>query len=110
MVYIYLFIAIIAEVIGTTALKASEQFTRLIPSVIVIAGYGVAFYLLSLVLKTLQVGIAYAIWTGVGIVLVTIFGLIIYKQMPDVPAVIGMLLIIAGVIAITLFSKSTAAG
>lgn len=110
MTYIYLFIAIIAEVIGTTALKASEQFTRLIPSVIVVVGYGVAFYLLSLVLKTLQVGIAYAIWTGVGIVLVTIFGLIIYKQMPDLPAVIGMLLIIAGVIAVTLFSKSTVSG
>lgn len=110
MTYVYLFIAIIAEVIGTTALKASEQFTRLIPSVIVVVGYGAAFYLLSLVLKTLQVGIAYAIWTGVGIVLVTVFGLIIYKQMPDVPAVIGMLLIIAGVIAVTLFSKATAAG
>lgn len=107
MTYLYLFIAIIAEVAATTSLKFSEQFTKLVPSIIVIVGYCVAFYLLSIVLKTMQVGTAYAIWTSVGIVLVTILGFIFFKQVPDLPAVIGMLLITAGVLAITLFSRST---
>ena len=106
MVYLYLFIAIIAEVTATTSLKYSEQFTKLVPSIIVVAGYCVAFYLLSIVLKTMQVGIAYAIWTSIGIVLVTILGFIFFKQVPDTPAVIGILLITAGVLSITLFSNS----
>lgn len=108
MVYFLLFIAIIAEVIATTSLKYSEQFTRLIPSVIVVIGYGTAFYLLTIVLKTMQVGIAYAIWTSVGIVIVSVIGMILFKQTPDLPAIIGIMLITAGVISITLFSKTTA--
>jgi small multidrug resistance pump len=106
MVYVYLLLAIVAEVTATTSLKFSEQFTKFIPSAIVVVGYTVAFYLLSIVLKTMQVGIAYAIWTSIGIVLVTIIGLICFKQTPDMPACIGMLLIIAGVISITLFSRT----
>ena len=106
MAYLYLSIAIIAEVIATSALKASEEFTRLIPSTIVIVGYGVAFYFLTHVLKTIPVGITYAIWSGLGIVLVTIAGVFLYKQIPDLPAVLGMALIVLGVVVINLFSKT----
>ncbi len=106
MAYIYLAIAIIAEVAATSALKASEGFTKLIPSLIVIVGYGVAFYLLTLVLRTIPVGITYAVWAGLGIVLVVLMGAILYKQIPDIPAVIGMGFIVAGVAIINLFSKT----
>ncbi len=104
--YWYLVIAIIAEVIATSALKASAEFTKLVPSIIVITGYGVAFYFLALVLKTIPVGIAYAIWSGMGIVLIAIVAAIIFKQIPDVPALIGMALIISGVVVINVFSKT----
>ena len=104
--YLYLTIAIVAEVIATNALKASEEFTKLIPSIIVVVGYGAAFYFLSLVLKFIPVGIAYAIWAGMGIVLVAIVAALVFKQIPDWPAVIGMLLIITGVVVINLFSKT----
>ena len=104
--YWYLTIAIIAEVIATSALKASGEFTKLVPSIIVITGYGVAFYFLALVLKTIPVGIAYAIWCGMGIVLIAIVAAIIFKQIPDVPALIGMALIISGVVVINVFSKT----
>ena len=83
MVYLYLAIAIVAEVIATTSLKAADGFSRPWPSVAVVVGYGVAFYFLSLCLKTLDVGITYAIWSGVGIVLVTIAAAVFYKQRPD---------------------------
>ena len=106
MAYWYVAIAILAEVIATSALKASEEFTRLAPSLLVVIGYGVAFYFMTLVLKTIPVGITYAIWSGVGIVLVAIVGAVIYKQVPDFAAVIGMGLIIAGVVVIHLFSKT----
>ncbi len=106
MTYIYLAIAIVAEVAATSSLKASEEFTRLIPSVIVIVGYGVAFYFLTLSLRTIPVGITYAIWSGLGIVLVTLVGMFLYKQVPDTPALIGMGLIIAGVVVIHVFSKT----
>lgn len=106
MAYIYLAIAIITEVAATSALKASEGFTKLIPSLIVIVGYGVAFYLLTLVLRTIPVGITYAVWAGLGIVLVVLMGAILYKQIPDIPAVIGMGFIVAGVAIINLFSKT----
>lgn len=106
MVYLYLFLAIISETIATTAIKASEQFTRLVPSLIVVVFYAISFYLLSIVLKTIQLGITYAIWSSLGIVLVSIFAAILYKQMPDIPAIIGIVLILAGVITINLFSKS----
>jgi len=106
MAYIYLAIAIVTEVAATSALKASEEFTKLIPSLIVIVGYGVAFYLLTLVLRTIPIGITYAVWAGLGIVLVALVGAILYKQVPDIPAVIGMGLIVAGVVIINVFSKT----
>jgi small multidrug resistance pump len=106
MKWIFLSIAIIAEVIATSALKSAEGFTKLVPSVIVILGYGIAFYFLSLTLKTIPVGIAYAIWSGVGITLISMIGYFFYKQTLDLPAIIGILLIMAGVIVINLFSKS----
>ncbi len=106
MTYIYFAAAIVSEVVATSALKASEQFTKLIPSLIVIIGYCISFYLLTLVLRTIPVGITYAIWAGVGIVLVALVGAILYKQIPDIPAVIGMGLIIAGVVIINVYSKT----
>ncbi|SDZ87478.1 DMT family transporter [Microbulbifer marinus] len=108
MAYLYLAIAIVAEVVGTTALKASEQFTRPLPTLIVAVGYGIAFYMLTLVLRTLPVGIAYAIWSGLGVVLVTLVGMAVYREVPDLPAIIGIGLIIIGVIVINLFSQSVA--
>jgi small multidrug resistance pump len=105
--YIYLAFAIIAEVIGTTALQASEGFSKLVPSTVVVIGYSLAFYLLSLVLKSMSMGIAYAIWAGMGIVLITVAGAVFFKQIPDVPAMIGMSLILCGVVVINLFSKTT---
>ena len=104
--YVYLALAIIAEVIATTSLKASAEFTKLWPSVVVVIGYLLSFYFMTLVLRTIPVGITYAIWAGIGIVLVAIIGAIAYKQVPDLPAVIGMTLIIAGVVVIHLFSKN----
>ena len=106
MVYIYLAIAIIAEVAATSALKASNEFTKLIPSLIVIVGYGAAFYFLTLVLRTIPVAITYAVWSGAGIVLVAVVGAILYKQIPDIPAAIGMGLIVAGIAIINVFSKT----
>ena len=106
MAYIYLAVAIIAEVAATTALKASEEFTRPIPSLIVIIGYGIAFYCLTLVLRTIPVGIAYAIWAGLGIVLIALVGAILFRQVPDLPAIIGMTLIVCGVVIVNVFSKT----
>ncbi len=102
---LYLSLAIIAEVVGTSALKASQEFTKLGPSLTAIAGYGASLYLLSLVLKTIPVGIAYAIWSGFGITLITVIGAVLYKQIPDVPAIIGMTMIMSGVVIINVFSK-----
>ena len=104
--WLALAIAIVAEVIGTTALKASNEFTRLVPSLIVVVGYGTAFYFMSISMRVLPVGIMYAIWSGMGIVLVSIIGWAVYRQVLDVPAMIGMGLIIAGAIVINVFSKS----
>ena len=104
--YWYLAIATIAEVIATSALKSSEGFTKLGASLIVIIGYMVAFYFLSLVLKTVPIGIAYAIWAGMGIVLVAIVGAILFKQIPDLAALLGMAFIIAGILIMHFFSKS----
>ena len=105
--YLFLGIAIIAEVIATSALRAAAGFTVLLPSVVSVVGYVVAFYFLSLTLKTMPVGVAYAIWSGVGIVLVSLVALVIYKQVLDLPAMLGMGLIMAGVVVINLFSKTT---
>lgn len=106
MVYLYLAIAIIAEVIATSALKASAEFTKVVPSLIVVIGYAAAFYFLTHVLKTIPVGITYATWSGLGIVLITIAGVIFYKQTPDLPAIFGMALIVVGVVIINVFSKT----
>ncbi len=108
MTYAYLAIAIIAEVIATNALKASEGFTKLIPSGIVVAGYSAAFYLLSLVLKELPVGITYAIWAGLGIVLVAVVAAVTFKQVPDFPAILGIAMIVSGVVVINVFSETVA--
>ncbi|MCP3944184.1 MAG: multidrug efflux SMR transporter [Desulfobacteraceae bacterium] len=105
--HLYLAIAIVSEVIATSALKASRGFTSLFPSLVVIAGYGLAFYFLSLVLRTMDVGVAYAIWAGLGIILVAIVSAVLYRQIPDVPAIAGMILIIAGVLIINIFSKTS---
>ncbi|RYE75364.1 MAG: QacE family quaternary ammonium compound efflux SMR transporter [Oxalobacteraceae bacterium] len=106
--YLYLGVSIVAEVIATSALKASEGFTRPLPSLVVMAGYGVAFYFLSLVLKTVPVGVAYAIWSGAGIVLIATIGWAVLKQPLDAAALVGMGLIVAGVAVIQLFSRSAA--
>jgi small multidrug resistance pump len=104
--WLALAIAIIAEVIGTTALKASSEFTRLIPSLIVVVGYGTAFYFMSISMRVLPVGIMYAIWSGMGIVLISVLGWLVFRQTLDTPAMIGLAFIIAGVIIINVFSKS----
>ncbi len=106
--YFYLISAIIGEVIATTALKASESFSKIGPSIIVVLGYGFAFYCLSLTLKVIPVGIAYAIWSGLGIVLISLLSFFLYKQRVDLPGIIGIALIIVGVAIINLFSKATA--
>lgn len=106
MSYLTLSVAIVAEVIATTALRAADGFTVLVPSAISIIGYVIAFYFLSLTLRGMSVGVAYAIWSGVGIILVSLAGWVIYKQLLDLPAIVGMALIMAGVIVINLFSKT----
>lgn len=105
MYWLILAVAIVAEVIATSALKLSEGFTRLWPSLLVVAGYGTAIYLLSLTLKVIPVGIVYAIWSGVGIVLIAIAATLFLGQRLDAPAMIGMALIVSGVVVIHLFSQ-----
>ncbi|MGB8712203.1 MAG: SMR family transporter [Onishia taeanensis] len=105
MTYVFLALAILAEVVGTSALKASDEFSRFWPSVLVVVCYGLAFYLLSLVLRTLPVGIAYAFWAGLGIVLVTLIGIVVYGERPDLPAVLGLGMIVGGVVVIQVFSS-----
>ncbi|HCU0431298.1 TPA: multidrug efflux SMR transporter SsmE [Serratia marcescens] len=105
--FMYLTMAIVAEVIATTMLKASEGFTRLWPSLLVVLGYGVAFWGLSMVVKSMPLGIVYAIWSGMGIVLVSVAAVFVYQQKLDWPAIVGMGLIIAGVLVINLLSKSS---
>ncbi len=107
MAYLYLVIAIIAEVIATSALKSSEGFTRILPSFLVVTGYGISFYCLAMVLKVIPVGITYAIWSGVGIVLITLVGYLFFNQKIDLAATLGMSLIILGVVVIFVFSKTT---
>ena len=103
--WLYLSIAILAEVIATSSLKAAEGFTRFIPSLIVVFGYGTAFYFLSLTLRTMQVGTAYAIWSGVGTVLVSLIAWILFNQKLDAAAIAGITLIIAGVVIIKFLSQ-----
>lgn len=104
--YLLLLLAIVAETIATSSLKMSEQFTKLVPSIITVIGYGAAFYCLSIVLKTVPVGIAYALWSGIGIILITLIGVFYFKQHLDLPAIIGLVFIVAGVVVINVFSKS----
>jgi small multidrug resistance pump len=106
--YVFLAIAIVAEVIGTSALKAAEGFTRPLPTLIVVVGYAAAFYFLSLALKVIPVGIAYAIWSGVGVALITLIGWVVFRQRLDPPALAGVALIVAGVVVIHVFSGVTA--
>ncbi|UTD27911.1 SMR family transporter [Bradyrhizobium sp. WD16] len=108
MKWVYLVVAVCGEVLGTTALKSSEGFSRLAPSLIVVIGYGIAFYFLSLTLDKIPVGISYALWSGIGIVLISIIGWLFLGQRLDVPAMIGIGFIIVGVAVINLFSKSAA--
>lgn len=106
--WILLGLAIAAEVLGTSALKASESFSKLWPSAIVVVSYGAAFYLLSLTLRTIPVGIAYAVWSGVGVVLIALIGWLVFGQKLDAAGLLGMALIVAGVLVLNLLSKSSA--
>ncbi|NPD69105.1 multidrug efflux SMR transporter [Lichenicola cladoniae] len=110
MPYLTLLIAILAETAATSALKASAGFTRPWPSIIVVLGYGISFYCLSLTLRTMPVGVAYAIWSGIGIVLISMLAWLLFDQVPDLAAVIGMALILCGVLVVNLFSRSGSAG
>lgn len=105
--WLFLGAAIVAEVIATSNLKASAGFTKLWPSLFVVLGYALAFYLLSLTLKTIPVGIAYAIWAGLGIVLISLSGWVVFGQRLDLPSVVGMALIITGVVVINVFSEAS---
>lgn len=106
--WIFLSIAILSEVIAISALKSSESFSRLLPSLVVILGYGASFYFLSLTLKSIPIGIVYAIWSGIGIVLITLVAWLLFGQKLDFPAIIGIMLIISGVVVMNLFSKTVA--
>ena len=107
MAYLYLAIAILSEVMATVSLKASEQFSRFFPTIIVLIGYLNAFYFLSLSLRSIPIGSAYAIWSGFGMVLVSVSGYFVYKQKLDFPAIVGIFFILLGVLILTLFSKTT---
>ncbi|WOX05129.1 DMT family transporter [Microbulbifer pacificus] len=104
--WIYLSIAIVAEVVGTSFLKSSDGFSKLIPSAIVAVSYAVAFYFLSISLKSISVGIAYAVWSGVGVALISLVGFAFFGQKLDLGAILGIALIVAGVVVINLFSAS----
>lgn len=106
MAYLYLAIAIIFEVIATSSLKASQEFSKLIPSIVVIVGYAVSFYCLTVVLKTIPIGITYALWSGLGIVLISVVGMLFFHEKLDIAAIIGMFFIILGVVVIHAFSGS----
>lgn len=106
MPYVYLALAILTEVAATSTLRLTDEFTRPLPSIAVILGYGASIYLLSLVLRSLPIGITYAVWAGMGIVLVALVSMVVYREMPDWPAALGMALIVAGVVTIHLFSKT----
>ncbi len=106
MPYLVLMFAVLAETIGTTALQASQQFSRPLPSIIVVVAYGAAFYLLAVALKTFPVGIAYAMWSGMGIVFIAIIGFAVFGQRLDWPAILGIGMIMAGILVINLFSST----
>ena len=103
--YFYLFIAIIGEVVGTTYLKSTNNFSEVMPTTYVVTGYGIAFYFMMLAMKTIPIAITYSIWAGVGISAITILGALKYKEVPDLMALIGLGLIIVGVIILVFYSK-----
>jgi len=105
--YFALFLAVMAETIGTTALQASQQFSRLWPSVIVVVAYALSFYLLSITLKSMPVGVVYALWSGLGIILIACIGFVVFGQRLDLPAILGLGMIIGGIVVIQLFSNAT---
>ncbi len=105
--YLALLIAIAFETIATSALNASQQFTRLVPSTLVVLGYGASFWFMALALKTMPVGIVYALWSGLGIVFIAIIGYVVFGQRLDLPAMLGLALILAGILIIHLFSATT---
>ncbi|MBW4982485.1 QacE family quaternary ammonium compound efflux SMR transporter [Mameliella sp. CS4] len=107
MPYLFLAFAVLAETIGTTALQASQQFTRMVPTAITVVAYAAAFYLLGIALKYFPVGIAYAIWSGLGIVFIAVIGLAVFGQKLDLPAILGMGMILAGILVIHLFSNTS---
>lgn len=104
--WLFLLAAIISEVTATSSLKASAGFTKIMPSVVVVVGYALSFYFLSLVLKAIPIGIAYAVWAGLGIVLLAVVGWMVFGQALDAPALLGMALILAGIIIMNVFSKT----
>ncbi|MGX9353895.1 DMT family transporter [Roseobacteraceae bacterium S113] len=104
--YLALLLAVAAETIGTTALQASQQFSKLGPSLIVVVAYAIAFYMLALTLRTIPVGIAYALWSALGILFIAIIGWVVFGQRLDLPALLGMAMIIAGIVVIQVFSKT----
>ncbi len=104
--WLLLLAAIVSEVIATSALKSSEGFSRFLPSVIVVVGYGIAFYCLALTLRVIPLGVVYAVWSGFGIVLITLFGWLLFGQKLDFPALLGVVLIAAGVVVMNVFSKT----
>jgi len=104
--WLYLLVAVVAEVIGTSALKASDGLSRLWPTLLMIGAYGIAFFCLSITIRIIPVGIAYAVWSGIGIVLITLIGWLYFGQRLDTSAILGICLIIAGVVVLNLFSKT----
>ncbi len=106
--YFYLFIAIVGEVIATTYLKSTNNFTEFMPTTYVVVGYGTAFYFMMLAMKTIPIAITYSIWAGIGISAITILGALKYKEIPDMLAILGLLLIILGVVILVFFSKMSA--
>ena len=108
MPYLYLALAVAFETIGTSAMQASQQFTRLWPSVLVVVGYAISFYFMALTLRFMPVGIVYALWSGLGIILIALIGYAVFGQKLDLPAIAGLGLIIAGIVVIQLFSNATA--
>lgn len=106
--YLLLLVAVLFEALGTTSLQASQQFTRLVPSLGVVVGFGTAFYLFTLVLRYLPLGVTYAVWSGLGICLTALIGWLVFRQAVDLPALIGIGLIIAGIMVINLFSDTAA--
>ena len=106
--YFYLFIAIVGEVIATTYLKSTNNFTEFLPTTYVVIGYGIAFYFMMLAMKTIPIAITYSIWAGIGISAITILGALKYKEIPDMLAILGLFLIVIGVIILVFFSKMSA--